>query len=65
LRQLQGKQADLWIVLRGDFVIDTQGFAIDGEFVRAQLPTGDRPSGSPYGTQGGTFESWFALKGAQ
>jgi hypothetical protein len=35
--------------------------AIDAEFVRAQLPTGDRPATSPFGIQGGLFESWFGL----
>ena len=35
------------------------GRAVDAEFTRAQLPTGDRPSGSEYGIQGGFFESWF------
>jgi DNA uptake protein ComE-like DNA-binding protein len=40
-----------------------QGRAIDAEFVRAQLPTGDRPASPPpaaaLGVQGGLFESWF------
>ena len=45
--------------LRGDFVIDETGRAVDAEFVRAELPTGDRPAGSEYGIQGGLFESWF------
>lgn len=48
-----------WVKLRGDFVLATDGRAIDAEFVRAQLPTGDRPLGSDYGSQGGLFESWF------
>lgn len=36
--------------------------AIDAEFVRAELPTGDRilgAPGGPFGLQGGLFESWF------
>jgi hypothetical protein len=49
----------VWIKLRGDFVIDIKGRAIDAEFVRATFPTGDRPAGSPLGIQGGLFESWF------
>jgi len=59
---------DIWIRLRGDFVLDTKGRAIDAEFVRAELPTGDRPRpplGLPLdqqqGIQGGLFESWFTL----
>lgn len=55
---------NLWIKLRGDFVKDEQGRAIDAEFVRGELPTGDRPTkgkpGSEYGIQGGLFESWFS-----
>jgi 6-phosphogluconolactonase (cycloisomerase 2 family) len=53
---------ELWVRLRGDFVVDINGKAIDAEFVRAQLPTGDRPKGSPFGIQGGLFESWFRLR---
>jgi hypothetical protein len=60
-RQLVERQADARIVLRGDFVIDEKERAVDAEFARAQLPTGDRPKGSKFGIQGGTFESWFIL----
>jgi hypothetical protein len=60
LDQIQnGTISDLWVVLRGDFVKDLNNWTIDAEFVRAELPTGDRPSGSPFGVQGGLFESWF------
>jgi DNA-binding beta-propeller fold protein YncE len=57
---------EIWIRLRGDFVIDEgqngkPGRAIDAEFVRGELPTGDRPQGSKFGVQGGLFESWFLL----
>jgi hypothetical protein len=56
---------EFWVVLRGDFVLDKQGRAIDAEFVRGTLPTGDRPAtdqpGAKYGIQGGLFESWFSL----
>ena len=59
----QGVVSDLWIKFRGDFVLDRSGKrAIDAEFVRAEFPTGDRPQGSAFGVQGGTFESWFDLK---
>lgn len=50
-----------WVSLRGDFVIDVNGRAVDAEFVRAELPTGDRPAGSKHGVQGGLFESWFSV----
>jgi len=51
----------LWIRLQGDFVVDKNGKAIDAEFVRGELPTGDRPAGANVGVQGGLFESWFWL----
>jgi DNA-binding beta-propeller fold protein YncE len=54
------KKFDLGVKLRGDFVVDAHGRAVDAEFVRAEFPTGDRPAGSPYGIQGGLFESWFS-----
>ena len=50
---------EIWVRLLGDFVLDKDGKAINAEFVRAELPTGDRPSGSKVGIQGGVFESWF------
>ncbi|MDD5320322.1 MAG: phage tail protein [Methylococcales bacterium] len=65
---INGNVQSLWIVLRGDFVKDTNNRAIDAEFVRAELPSGDRsipPVGMPLdkqpGIQGGTFESWFSV----
>jgi hypothetical protein len=53
--------SDLWVRLRGDFVLDTGDppRAIDAEFVRHEFDTGDRPAGSKVGVQGGIFESWF------
>jgi hypothetical protein len=59
---LAGIINDLWIILRGDFVLDTKGNAIDAEFVRGELPSGDRPKSSLFGIQGGLFESWFTIK---
>jgi DNA-binding beta-propeller fold protein YncE len=63
----QGKEGsrinEIWVRLHGDFVLDNkdpkQARAIDAEFVRAELPTGDRRRGSQVGIQGGVFESWF------
>jgi hypothetical protein len=43
-------------------VLDSKGKAVDAEFARAELPTGDHPNGSVFGVQGGLFESWFTVK---
>jgi hypothetical protein len=65
IEQLLPALEDLWVLLRGDFVVDVHGKAVDAEHVRAELPTGDRPSNVPpnpaskFGIQGGLFESWF------
>ena len=64
-----GKPIELWVCLRGDFVLDevtdSNGQpvhrAVDAEFVRAELPSGDRPKNSKFGIQGGLFESWFQI----
>ncbi|MBI5877231.1 MAG: hypothetical protein HZB53_06250 [Chloroflexi bacterium] len=61
LRRME-KPLEFWVSLRGDFVLDKQGRAIDAEYVRAQLMSGDRPAASPVGIQGGLFESWFTLE---
>ncbi|MBD2207029.1 carbohydrate porin [Calothrix sp. FACHB-1219] len=50
---------EIWILLRGDFVVDGDKKAIDAEFLRGKLPTGNRPQSSKFGIQGGLFESWF------
>jgi hypothetical protein len=54
---------ELRVRLHGDFVIDNdkpdQARAIDAEFVRGELPSGDRPRDNKFGIQGGLFESWF------
>ena len=57
---LNGDVTELWVILRGDFVLDKNGNAIDAEFVRAKLPTGNR-FGKQLGIQGGLFESWFKV----
>jgi len=59
---LAHKVRDVTVVLRGDFVLDKNDRAVDAEFVRGELPTGDRPKGSKFGIQGGLFESWFTFK---
>lgn len=53
----------LVIVLRGDLIRDeSKRRAIDAEFVRGELPTGDRPHGTSVGIQGGRFESWVTVE---
>jgi hypothetical protein len=52
---------EILLRLRGDFVLDRKNRAVDAEFTRAELMTGDRPKGSQLGIQGGVFESWFWL----
>lgn len=56
------KLRDVTVLLHGDFVLDVNGNAIDAEFVRGELPTGDREKNSKFGIQGGLFESWFTLQ---
>jgi hypothetical protein len=53
--------AEVRVTLLGDF-LTAGGRAIDAEFPRAELPTGDHPSGAKEGIQGGTFHSWFWIK---
>jgi DNA-binding beta-propeller fold protein YncE len=65
------KPIELWVRLRGDFVLDDVPNpknparklhrAVDAEFVRAELPSGDRPRENTFGVQGGLFESWFTI----
>lgn len=54
-------QPRLTVVLRGDFVLDQRGRAVDAEHLRGELPTGSHPGGSRFGLQGGRFESWVDL----
>lgn len=51
----------LEVVVRGAFIIDERGRALDAEHVRGRLPTGDRPAGVDAGVQGGRFESWLIV----
>ncbi len=65
--RLLESRARLWIVIRGDHVLDAGDppRAIDGEFLRSALPTGDRPDGAALGIQGGCFHSWVAVTTAE
>jgi len=60
LSNLSGNQ--LYVIVRGDFVLDDQGRAVDAEHLRGQLPSGDRPAVVDRGVQGGRFESWLAVQ---
>jgi hypothetical protein len=54
------------IEIRGDLILDDREKAIDAEFARGELPTGDRARGGrpgQSGVQGGRFESWLYLRG--
>jgi hypothetical protein len=42
------------VILKSHVLTDDQGNVLDGDFLRSQLPTGNR-------TAGGDFESWFTL----
>jgi hypothetical protein len=44
----------LHITLKCDFILDCNGLAVDGDYQRGKLPSGD-------GIEGGTFESWFLV----
>lgn len=50
--RLQGHKA--LVRLRGDFILDERGMALDGEHLGGRLPSGD-------GRPGGDFESWFQV----
>ncbi len=50
--------SQLTVEARGEFILDREGRAVDAEFTRAELPTGDRRAGAALGIQGGRFESW-------
>ena len=53
------------VEVRGDFILDDREKAIDAEFVRGELPTGDRARdgrAAQAGVQGGRFESWLYLR---
>ena len=60
LENLPSAQID--VVLRGNFVMDEEGRAVDAEHVRGQLPSGDRPGNAAIGVQGGRFESWLEVQ---
>ena len=59
LNELSGNRLE--VLLRGDFVLDENGRAVDADHLRGQLPSGDRPAGVSVGVQGGRFESWLEL----
>jgi hypothetical protein len=54
---LEGKR--LRVLLNGDLVQDDKGRGVDGNHLPPWVPK--RPSGD--GLEGGTFESWFEVKG--
>ncbi len=57
---LEGKR--IIVCVKGDYILDETGKrAIDAEYVRTELPTGDRPREAKVGVQGGRFESWLRV----
>jgi hypothetical protein len=59
---LLGQRRQLFIELVGEHVVGADGRAIDAEFPRAGLPSGDRSSSAALGLQGGRFESWVTAR---
>lgn len=59
------QQLHVWIEIDGDHILgrnENEGErlrAVDTEFLRSMLPSGDRPEGAERGTQGGLFSSWI------
>jgi hypothetical protein len=56
------QQPSLRVRLCGDFVVDAQGNAVCGAFLRAALPTGQHQDATATGVEGGLFESWLTLQ---
>jgi len=61
---LYERNALVWVEIDGDHVQGRAGAekplrAIDAEFLRSRLPTGDRPEAATRGVQGGLFSSWI------
>lgn len=54
-RHLDGRNFDLFIILRCDVITDAHGHAVDGNYIGHRFPTGDN-------IQGGTFESWIRVR---
>jgi hypothetical protein len=54
LEATEHRHVFVYVTLKGDFIQDYRGRAVDGDFLCGSLPTGN-------GVEGGTFESWFQL----
>jgi hypothetical protein len=54
-QRLDGRDFELYLTLKCDFITDLRGSAVDGNFINGELPTGDA-------VQGGTFESWIHVR---
>jgi len=54
-KHLDGRNFDLFLILKCDVITDQHGHAVDGNFIGRHLPTGDH-------IQGGTFESWIRVR---
>jgi len=60
--RLRLQRQQLFIELAGDHIRDAGGRAIDAEFPRSELPSGDGPGTEELGIQGGRFESWVTAR---
>lgn len=54
MKRLKQKRATIRVLLKCDFLVGEKELAVDGDFLRGVMPTGD-------GIPGGEFESWFFL----
>ncbi|MCH8296310.1 hypothetical protein IH992_34965, partial [Candidatus Poribacteria bacterium] len=62
LEQQSGRTSLIILVqLKCDFIMDTNGKAVDGHHIGGTGQSGIKLDGQPYGLQGGLFESWFYL----
>ena len=59
ISEAQESQVQVWIEVLGDHIVDANGRAIDAEFPRIDLPSGDGPGSHRLGLQGGKLESWL------
>jgi hypothetical protein len=62
MQKLDREFNNVKVVFLGDFVKDPSGKAVSSEFVRTELPSGEIPSGSDIGLEGGIFISWFTAR---
>jgi hypothetical protein len=60
-KALSGREQVLFIQLAGDHILDSNGKAIDAEYLHSSQTSDDRPANAELGIQGGRFESWVTV----